>query len=178
MQLSDIKKSLFGYKKDDVYKYFAELSNDFSERLKKTEESSEERIEALSKKNAELEEKLAEISAQNAEYQAKEAAISDSIIDAKKYAASLKLQNEQLVKAQRDELMGEFTAAKTQAERLLSGVECCKSTIIKQLEKMLSDLTEGEAAVAEQIKNTQENIDILEDSASSESLSLFHLKKE
>ncbi len=133
MQLSDIKKSLFGYKKDDVYKYFAELSNEFSERLKRTEESSEERIEALSKKNAELEEKLAEISRENAEYQASHAAIADSIIDAKKYADTLKLQNEQLVKAQRDELMGEFTAAKLQSEQLLSGVESCKSTIIKEL---------------------------------------------
>ncbi len=65
MQLSDIRKSLFGYKKDDVYKYFAELSSDFSERLRKSEEE-------LSKKNAELEERLAE-------YQAKEAAIVEQL---------------------------------------------------------------------------------------------------
>ncbi len=178
MQLSDIKKSLFGYKKDDVYKYFAELSNDFSERLKKTEEASEKQIEELSKKNAELEEQIAILSSENAEYRESQSAIAESIIDAKKYADTLKLQNEQLVKAQREELMGEYSAAKKSAELLLSGVKSCKATIVEQLEKILSDLSATETTVSEKIEKCQKNIDILEESAYSESLSLFHLKKE
>lgn len=68
--LSDIKKSFFGFKKDDVYKYFSELSDDFSKKLKRSEKMSEKRIEELLAKNNELEEKLAEMSLQNARYQA------------------------------------------------------------------------------------------------------------
>ncbi len=178
MQLSDIKKSLFGYKRDDVYKYFSDLSNDFSERLKKTEESSERQIDELSRRNADLEARVADLTRQNEEYRAKEIAVADSIIGAKRYADELRADTDRIVAAQREELKGEYTTAKQRAEAMLASVGVCKDAIARQLERILSELTEAEGSVAAEIDTAEKDIMVLEESAGSETPSLFHLRKE
>lgn len=108
MQLTDLKKGFWGYQKESVYQYISALDVTFSEKLADKDKESKEMIreleergrelerenEEMKKETARLEEENAEIRKENEEFKKLQRAISDSILDAKSYAAQLKKETE------------------------------------------------------------------------------------
>lgn len=108
MQLTELKKSLWGYQKESVYQYIAALDGAFSEKLAHKDKETKERIRELEERNrelereneemkketAELKKETAEMRKENEEFKKLQFAISDSILDAQNYAAQLKNETE------------------------------------------------------------------------------------
>lgn len=94
MQLSDIRSAVFGYKKNDVYRYISEISDEFSARLRVIEEASEKRLALLENENKALREKIAELSKENESYKAPKATADEWIDEAKKLAERMKAEAE------------------------------------------------------------------------------------
>lgn len=90
MQIQEMKKGLFGYKKESVYRYVSSLNEEFSQKLIAKDEKNELLIQELRDRAQTLETELAQMRKECDDLRKKQLAVSDSIVDAQEYAAQLK----------------------------------------------------------------------------------------
>lgn len=99
MRLEEVKKGLWGYKKEGVRQYIAQLEAEAQakkdEELRQLEESSGRRI-------AELEEALRAAQEENKAMRAEQASIADALIQAQKYAQQIRDEADEFERAAHD----------------------------------------------------------------------------
>lgn len=101
MQISDLKKSLFGYSRESVYQYISSMNEEFSRKLLEKERNTDELLKELQARNQALEKQIEELRCENDEYRKMHLAVSDSIIDAQNYAQQMKAETKQREQIQR-----------------------------------------------------------------------------
>ncbi len=162
MQLSDLRKELFGYKKEDVHRYFTELSDSFSERLKKSDESNVQRIEVLERRNADLEARLEMLQAERDTLKARELAVADSIIEAQKYAEKIKEEINASSREHRANLKKNMEIGLDKAKALIDSIDECRAAVASQLSKIsdeMNNMHQDADAFVNQANEVIENID-------------------
>lgn len=102
MQISELKKGFWGYRKEDVYQYISTLNEEFSKKLLEKDEKTEGLLQSLQAKNAALEQELVTLKQENEKYEKMYFAVSDSIINAQSYAVQLKNETKEKEQALRE----------------------------------------------------------------------------
>lgn len=198
MQLSELNKGLFGYKKEQVHHYVDLLNTEFSERLSAAEAKYEERIAELEKQIAKLSEALEASKIENSKYRDSYRAIADSLLDAKMYADREKsetLMKEQKARAELDLI---YENGRKEAQGYLELVTECRkkiASLMSSIDNNLSDTQEkiaviiscGENCIPEMISDSTEITNdesekaldtaqnpMLKDPSDKDNMSLFH----
>ena len=99
MKAEELKTGLWGFKKFSVYQYITSLEESFSSKLL---EKDEENRAALVREQQRAQELEAELGALRQRYEAlknEQALIANTLLDAQRYAASLKTQAEEQARA-------------------------------------------------------------------------------
>ena len=97
MELKDLRSGMFGFKKDDVCEYIAELNSTFSKQLADQQAESKELLARLSDKNEELHTEIAKL---------------ETYIDGLKHAAEEKDKEIQKLKSEIDTLQKQSLSAR------------------------------------------------------------------
>lgn len=90
MRLSEIKKGFWGYKKEGINQYIAELEAEVQAKLQEKDEEIRRTEEAARVRVTELEEALRTVREENAALRAEQASIADTLIRAQKYAEQIR----------------------------------------------------------------------------------------
>ena len=90
MNITELKKSLFGYSKESVYRYISYLNQEFSQKLLEKDSVSDNLVKELQERNSALEKELESLRAENDTYKRMQSCISESIISAKNYENEIK----------------------------------------------------------------------------------------
>lgn len=139
MQISELKKGFWGYRKEDVYQYISTLNEAFSKKLLEKDEKTDHLLRDLQVKNTALEQELTALKKENEEYKKMYFAISDSIINAQSYAVQLKNETKEKEQALREKLEAEITS---QHLKLASHIEQIES-LRAHLKSVLEDMDTG-----------------------------------
>lgn len=90
MRLSEIKKGFWGYKKEGISQYIAELEAEVRAKLQEKDEEIRRTEEAAKARTTELEEALRAVRKENEALRAEQASIADALIQAQKYAEQIR----------------------------------------------------------------------------------------
>ena len=90
MNITELKKSLFGYSKESVYRYISYLNREFSQKLLEKDSVSDNLVKELQERNSALEKEIESLRAENDTYKRMQSCISESIISAKNYENEIK----------------------------------------------------------------------------------------
>ena len=90
MNITELKKSLFGYSKESVYRYISYLNQEFSQKLLEKDSVSDNLVKELQERNSALEKEIESLRAENDTYKRMQSCISESIISAKNYENEIK----------------------------------------------------------------------------------------
>ena len=129
MRLSEIKKGFWGYKKEGVSQYIAELEAEAQAKLQQKDEELKRAETAAKERADQLEEALQAVKEENEALRAEQASIADALIRAQKYAEQIRKEADEFeqeayarvqagVDRQRQELEEYAAAADTLKEQL------------------------------------------------------------
>lgn len=90
MNITELKKSLFGYSKESVYRYISYLNQEFSQKLLEKDSVSDNLVKELQERNSALEKEIESLRTENDTYKRMQSCISESIISAKNYENEIK----------------------------------------------------------------------------------------
>ena len=185
MNITELKKSLFGYSKESVYQYISYLNQEFSQKLLEKDSESDNLVKELQERNSALEKELESLRAENDTYKRMQSCISESIISAKNYENEIKdaavLEGNRIRKTIEEETQ--------RKEQLLKGyietVEKYRASlvdILKEFEGVLNNAAnEGRSIlneqqpVSSQLKESKEitNTDKISGSSDMSNMSMF-----
>ena len=185
MNITELKKSLFGYSKESVYRYISYLNQEFSQKLLEKDSVSDNLVKELQERNSALEKEIESLRAENDTYKRMQSCISESIISAKNYENEIKdaavLEGNRIRKTIEEETQ--------RKEQLLKGyietVEKYRASlvdILKEFEGVLNNAAnEGRSIlneqqpVSSQLKESKEitNTDKISGSSDMSNMSMF-----
>ena len=100
MKFDQMKKGFFGYQKASVYEYIAMVEEEFSSKLMEKEEQYQQNEEQYQKKIARLEEELREMREQLEQKREEQMTIASTLLDATRYAETLRQETEEKIQAE------------------------------------------------------------------------------
>ena len=185
MNITELKKSLFGYSKESVYQYISSLNQEISQKLVEKDSVSDNLVKELQERNSALEKEIESLRAENDTYKRMQSCISESIISAKNYENEIKdaavLEGNRIRKTIEEETQ--------RKEQLLKGyietVEKYRASlvdILKEFEGVLNNAAnEGRSIlneqqpVSSQLKESKEitNTDKISGSSDMSNMSMF-----
>lgn len=185
MNITELKKSLFGYSKESVYRYISYLNQEFSQKLLEKDSVSDNLVKELQERNSALEKEIESLRAENDTYKRMQSCISESIISAKNYENEIKdaavLEGNRIRKTIEEETQ--------RKEQLLKGyietVEKYRASlvdILKEFEGVLNNAAnEGRSilneqqSVSSQLEESEEitNTDKISGSSDMSNMSMF-----
>lgn len=177
MQISDMKRSLFGFRTEDVYRCIDEMSREYADKQRETTEEYKKRIAELEAQLSAAQATLSGIEEENKRLKANEAVVANAVIDAKAFAETMRTNAQAQATELRQSLMKQYLVGKEEAEKVLDSVIDCKKTVAAQLENMKGMLETVETQVQSVIVKESENIDNIEQCSRVNPLSLFLLNK-
>lgn len=153
----NLKKSFYGYSKESVYEYIAELNEEFSERVLKNDAEHNARIKSL-------EETINQLKNENLELKRRESAITSALIEAQQYAKALKIQALKAHKEQVKDTEEKHAEARARINAIMEDITGFEKDIAASLEKIKADLQAFETksdAINENLEDTTAVIDDL-----------------
>ena len=145
MNITELRKSLFGYSKESVYQYISYLNQEFSQKLVEKDRESNYLIKELQERNAALEKEMESIRAENDIYKKMQSSISESIISAKNYEKEIKdaavLEN----KKNRETINEEKQKQEMQLKNYIETIDAYRVSlvhILKEFETSLKNISE------------------------------------
>ena len=153
----NLKKSFYGYSKESVYEYIAELNEEFSERVLKNDAEHNARIRSL-------EETINQLKNENLELKRRESAITSALIEAQQYAKALKIQALKAHKEQVKDTEEKHAEARARINAIMEDITGFEKDIAASLEKIKADLQAFETksdAINENLEDTTAVIDDL-----------------
>lgn len=151
MQLIELKKELFGYRKSQVHHYVDELNADFSDRIDKLEAQHQRQLAALEQRNAELAAALERSEQENQRYHDSYHAIADSLIDAKTYADLEKHETQRRENEARGALKQTYEKGTREAQAYLSAVEACRDQLLRKISEIEQQLASNQRSLADML---------------------------
>ena len=162
MHLEELKRGLWGYRKDAVFQYIAQQEEQFAQKMAKKDAQMEQRnqqdslhIQALEQENRALKEELARLRAQQDQ-------ISQAILDARSSAEALKAET----RAREEEARETVQKALARELEELAGYQ----NQIETLRQMIQTVLER---IEEQAKTLEEQVEELVAAAPRGNLTLF-----
>ena len=145
MNITELRKSLFGYSKESVYQYISYLNQEFSQKLVEKDRESNYLIKELQERNAALEKEMESIRAENDIYKKMQSSISESIISAKNYEKEIKaaavLENKKI----RETINEEKQKQEMQLKNYIETIDAYRVSlvhILKEFETSLKNISE------------------------------------
>ncbi len=152
MNITSLKSGLWGYRKNDVCEYIAKMNEEFSQKLMEALKENDSMIQELQAKVAQLEE-------ENAVYRAERDRVTETLMDAKTFAANLKTQ----ATAENEKFCAQNQAYnEKQRERISefrSGINEIRDAVHKLLHVIDNDLSKKDIDFSE----LQDNLQIIEE---------------
>ncbi len=96
MNLNELKKGFWGYKRESVYEFISNINEEFSQKLIEKDNNNEKHLKELKDRIAELELELSVTKKENETYQKMQYAVSNSIIEAQNYALEMKNETKKI----------------------------------------------------------------------------------
>lgn len=132
MRLDEIKKGFWGYKKESVCRYIAELE---AEALAKKNDEIRQIEEVASRRIAELEESLRAAREENEAMRAEQACIADALIQAQKYAQQIRDEADEFEREAHDRVQARVDQQLRELEEYSAAADVLK----EQLHALLKD---------------------------------------
>lgn len=167
MRLDELKTGLFGYKKNGVYEYVTSLEEEFSLRMTEKDAQAKKNEEEYQHKINRLEKELEELRHQYEAQKNQQLMIGSTLLEAKRYAASLMQQADLKKQKEYEEWENELSQKKQELNEY-------HAKIINIREMFCNLLTSMDKKTNELDKQVQ----ILKDDCPSRNMSLFERKKE
>ena len=95
MKFDQMKKGFFGYQKASVYEYITKIEEEFSSKFMEKEEQYQQNEEQYRNRIAKLEEELREVREQLEQKREEQMTIASTLLDATRYAESLRQEAEE-----------------------------------------------------------------------------------
>lgn len=132
MRLDELKKGFWGYQKEGVCRYIAQLE---AEAQAKREEEIRQLEEASQKRAAELEEALRAAQEENAALRAEQASIADTLIQAQKYALRIREEADEFEREAHERVQAKVDRKLQELEEYAAAADALK----EQLHALLED---------------------------------------
>lgn len=132
MRLDEIKKGFWGYKKEGVCRYIAQLE---AEAQAKKDEEIRQLEEASGRRIAELEEALRAAREENGAMRAEQASIADALIKAQKYAQQIRDEADEFEREAHDRVQASVDRQLRELEEYSAAADVLK----EQLHALLKD---------------------------------------
>lgn len=149
MQIQEMKKGLFGYKKESVYQYVSALNEEFSQKLIEKDEKNEVLVKELRERTQALEAELERVKRESEDLRKKQLAVSDSIIDARDYAAQLKSETRRREQALYDQMEARMNKENRRLDGYTENIGKLREQIKDVLEKFDEELKQAESRAGE-----------------------------
>ncbi len=149
MQIQEMKKGLFGYKKESVYQYVSALNEEFSQKLIEKDEKNEVLVKELRERTQALEAELERVKRESEELRKKQLAVSDSIIDARDYAAQLKSETRRREQALYDQMEARMSRENRRLDGYAENIGKLREQIKDVLEQFDEELKQAENKAGE-----------------------------
>ena len=163
MNITELRKSLFGYSKESVYQYISYLNQEFSQKLVEKDRESNYLIKELQERNAALEKEMESIRAENDIYKKMQSSISESIISAKNYEKEIKdaavLENKKI----RETINEEKQKQEMQLKNYIETIDAYRVSlvhILKEFETSLKNISEEGHSILKESPIYSENKEI------------------
>ena len=132
MRMDELKRGLWGYKRDSVYHYIVSVEEKASARLTEKDTLLEKAEEEAQRRVSELEAVIASLREENASLRENQATVFSTMLEAQKYAEQLRTDSER----QRQQAQEQLAAAVQQKSRQLD----CYQEQIHQLRAAIREL--------------------------------------
>lgn len=109
MNLDSLKKGWFGYQKASVYEYIAQIEATYADKLAQQEAAAKETEQGYVERIRRLEEELTQLRQQYEAQRSEQLMVSGALLDAKRYAQTLRQEAEEREAQERRELEAEWT---------------------------------------------------------------------
>ena len=146
MRMDELKRGLWGYRKDSVYHYVVSLEEKASQRLAEKEARIEKLTAEYKQQLTELEATLKALREENAALRENQAAVFTTMLEAQKYADQLRTESN----LQRQQAQERFSSAIQQKTRLLD----VYSDQIQQLRVMIKEILKDFEGSLEDVERT------------------------
>jgi len=134
-----LQNGLFGYSKQSVHAYLAEMNEDFSQKLLAKEKEGEDTIRAL-------QEELQQLRQENETLRAERREVAGVLIDAKSFAAGMREQAEKADRIQRAKSAELRQAERQRLQILARQIDRLQKSFRSTLERMDEELERHEAS--------------------------------
>lgn len=167
MNLDNLQKGFFGYKKSSVYEYISSMEEEFSERLLEKDGDAKKKEEEYKEKIRQLESELQDVRKQLDGCKKEQMMIGDTLMDAKRYAEELKKKAYE--EEEKERRKWEQAVAQNNLE--LDNYQKKISEVREHLIKTLQNMDEKAAELGTQIQEIKEE-------CPNRNMTLFKLKDE
>ena len=167
MKAEDLKTGFFGYQKASVYQYITTLEEQFSAKLMEQDAAHKAETEQHVQKIRQLEEELDRLYQRYESQREEQAVIANTLLDAQRYADTLRKQTDQREEQARQHLAEVLAACEAELEGYSTRIERLRSVF----SSLLSEMDRSVAQAACQVEETAQH-------RPDENLSLFRRKAE
>lgn len=151
MNLEQLQKGFFGYKKSSVYQYIMTMEEEFSDQLIKKDEQRKTEAEQYQERIRQLEKELAETKKQMETQKKEQDMIAFTMIEAKRYAESLRKETEEKEKKRQD--MWNEKVREKEKELDEYGMKIKQVRIL--FERLLHEMDDQTQKIEQQVKDTK-----------------------
>ncbi len=154
MKLESLKKSLFGYKKTSVFAYISSVEEEFSTKLMEKDAQARKNEEQQLLRIRQLEDELRDVRQQLEKQKDEQLRIADTLLDAQRYADSLKKETEEKEESARQRLAESVEVKQRELDEYGEQIRQVRELVCALLNK-----TDGEARELElHIKTIRDNM--------------------
>lgn len=136
MNLDQLKKGFFGYKKSGVYEYISEIEKDYSEKLTEKDQQQKKDAELYRARISELEEQLKDLTQKLEDQKREQTAIAATMIEATRFAENLRAQAQEQAKKDGEEWEKECEKAHAQLQKYRAYIKSVRETVSDLLRRI------------------------------------------
>ncbi len=167
MQLDQIKKGLFGYKKTSVYEYISYIENEFATKMAEKVSENQRAEEQYRARIADLEAKLQSAQEQLEKHKAAQMTIASTMMEATRSAEAVRQEAQAKAKKEREEWEAELSAKYMELEQY--------SGKIKALHDVFEEMVSG---MNRQVQDFARQVETVEATGPRRNMGLFERKDE
>ena len=136
MNLDQLKKGFFGYKKTSVYEYISSLEEEFSNKLLEKDSLNQKKEEEQLSKIQKLESELKETKQQLDTLRSEQMMIGSTLMEAKRYAERLKIEAEEEKEKAHQQLEHDLAQSREELEHYHAQINTLKEAFANLLHDM------------------------------------------
>ncbi len=167
MKLENLKKGLFGYQKASVYVCIAAIEEEFSNKLMEKEAQAKKEGEQYQIRIQQLEKELRNVRQECEKLKNEQMIISNTLLDAKRYAETLKKETEEKERTARQQLEEAIAQKQQEVNQYANQIQNIRETFRKLLNQLDAE-----------VQGMEQQVETLKEEAPNRNMVLFQRKKE